>query len=362
MGIRQLQSVRGLRIGVGLVGLLVGTSIGLAQQVDTRSQPQQPQPPQPSKPNYPPVKPPPSGIGLGGVRMSFPKVWKTKTVGDVRREREEAKNPRPVPPRSPIVRPPGYPHWYPSPYRGVAVTGSGLSVNGSYEDDRWNVQLGLHLGAEPAIIRRGYRQSPVYACYPGYPYRVYPLGWYVWRGESYRPTIDGFYTEWPRDPQLSRAVFPLAQAAPTQPLTPHERGRDALLQGDDEGAVSAFSEAMQSQSASAEDLRWLALALLLKNDVQEGVAVLASAYSSDPQLASRVIDEGALRSPAEWRTLRTRVSRYANQINSSSSWLTLAVLMQSQGDEGVARTTLKKSIDAGLSKPVADAMVNAFKP
>ncbi len=236
----------------------------------------------------------------------------------------------------------------------------GLTIHGSYKDDRW--KLRFHLGGSTHWYRKNTYCQPIYWPTWGWGGGLYynsPLGWLEYRDATYYPSIDGYYS--PADPDLY--VDPAADRveAPAPPPTePEALGRWHLEREHYREAVEAFAKSLD-EKRTPERVRWLGLAYLMDRKPQEAAALIAAAYSGDPTLASRPIPDDALVDREEFRRARTMASRYANQMNSASGWLTLVVLLQAEGKNDLARTNLKKAQAVQLETPVARAIESALK-
>lgn len=234
----------------------------------------------------------------------------------------------------------------------------GLTVNGSYSDNRW--RLRFHLGGSTNWYRSSTRCQPIY--WPswgwggGYYYNS-PLGWLEYRDARYLPTIDGYYS--PADPNLY-VDHSLEAGQVPPPTEPEALGRWHLERERYREAIEAFAKSL-GEKRTPERVRWLGLAYLMDRKPQEAAALIAAAYSGDPTLASRPIPEDALVDREAFRQARTMASRHANQMNSASGWLTLVVLLQAEGKNDLARTNLKKAQAVQLETPVARAMESALK-
>lgn len=264
---------------------------------------------------------------------------------------------------------------------GVVVSGSGLTVNGSFSDDNFNIAF--NIGGTDLISRHEHRHDQVYV-YPYHPYYNYrysygyypygyddsfPLG-YRFIGSTYYPyyVYDGY--QQPRAIDGSFAAYyplvvnPTAQQAapPTKPeLTPTEQAEADMNAGDYAAAREGYAKIVQESLDDHESMRRYALSLMLDKQVADGVAVMAMAYRNDPTLASRAFDPELLGSDGEWRKGVRIATTYANRSQTGASWLTVAVLMQAEGRAELAAKMIEKAQAVGVETAVYDAMLAALK-
>ena len=264
---------------------------------------------------------------------------------------------------------------------GVVVSGSGLTVNGSFSDDNFNIAF--NIGGTDLTSRHvgGHDGVQVYPFYPYYNHRYsygyYPYGYddsfplgYRFIGSTYYPyyVYDGY--QQPRAIDGSFAAYypvvvnPTAQqpAPPSKPeLTPVERAEADMNSGDYSAAREGYAKIVQESADDPESLRRYALSLMLDKQVSDGVAVMAMAYRNDPTLASRVFDAELLGSDGEWRKGVRIATTYANRAQTGASWLTVAVLMQAEGRKDLAAKMIAKAQAVGVETAVYEAMLAALK-
>jgi hypothetical protein len=108
-------------------------------------------------------------------------------------------------------------------------------------------------------------------------------------------------------------------------------------------------------------MRLLAVALVETGQLSDGAATVALAYHTDPGLASKPIPPQIFGSAERARDDVRRVSIYANRVKSGSAWLLVAVLMQAEGRESVARSMVQKARAAGLEAAVADRLLATLR-
>lgn len=214
--------------------------------------------------------------------------------------------------------------------------------------------------------------------YLGYGYAGYGYGGY-WYGPyyGYRP-FSRYYG--PIDGQLSpvyTGVVIGAQQQPPEPPPPpttFERARMAMFRGNAEQAITLYRQHLDELEAAdateprpaaempAAVMRELAMALIAKNRVGDGVALMRLAYETDPTLAEQRLDAGALVPDRdEWRDLLRPVVRMANDGDAASAWLTVVVMMQAEGRDEVALRNLSKAEAAYLDPELVARLRTALE-
>lgn len=328
--------------------------------------------------------------GLGGVRMGFPQTNKPVMRGSP----ESAFKPMRVGPFPGVVNTPT-PRTTVSPgfdprlsprfqgrdfqdgrFRGDGfrngrfgngfVSGSGVNINGAFDDD--NFRLRFHIGgptekliprhSRHSLFGHDFHHNVVFV--PGFIdgranwwYDDYS---YVNYGNRY-PLIQGIYPEAQPQPETQ----PEYQPQPAAPANNKELGDLYLLAGDSKSAAAAYRIFLGENPDDSEAMRGLGLALLDLNQVKEAAAMIGMAYRTSPTLAyNRVARDAFGGDPAMLRENLRRVSVYANQSNSAAAWLTLAVLMQAEGRNAVARSMIERARGAGLEESVVRMMQTAL--
>jgi hypothetical protein len=253
------------------------------------------------------------------------------------------------------------------PRTGVITTGSGLSVNGSFEDD--NFRLGFHIGG-PLVhfpgdgCRDGHHHHDHGQKVVGYPWGfAYPWGY---SGGSYYgygyDTVYGSYAAY--DPALYHAPVQLPPAPvtiDTPPATEKERGDTLLEAGAFKQAITAYKAHLNDNPGDAGAMRSLGMALIADSQLQDGVAMVAMAYKADPALASEPVQGALLSGAGGVRAMVERVSVFANRVKLPSAWLTLAALMQAEGRNQLAGRMIDRARQAGLEAGLAAQMQAALK-
>ncbi len=154
-----------------------------------------------------------------------------------------------------------------------------------------------------------------------------------------------------------------AEPPPPPPPTPLELARLNLRFGMPERAVTGLREHLLSSPDDGQALRLLGLALLAQKRIDDGVAAIRQAYRTEPTLAYEPIHAPSIGlHPDELRRLVLRTVTYANRVDTGSAWLTVAVLMQSEGRKPVARTMLDRVRARGMETDVLAALDEALQP
>lgn len=266
----------------------------------------------------------------------------------------------------PVVRPPR--HCVPRVIRPVPVitTGSGLSIRGQYQGDKWSV--GVHLGDQ--VISKPCPETPT-AIY--WPYRTYRSGWPVrgwYDGYSYAGLNAPYYatpvtyaTQWGVQPMVMAAPTPAPPAPPTVPPTPLEEARSHLAAGETERAITFYRDHLRENHQDSRALRELGLVLLEAGRLADGIAVIREAYTMNPTLADESFDTSVLgrRGGDRLAALVRRVSAYANAGESASPWLALTVVMQAQGRDRIALLNMQKGVERGLDDFIAQPLGDALR-
>ncbi|MBX3406433.1 MAG: tetratricopeptide repeat protein [Phycisphaeraceae bacterium] len=333
-------------------------------------------PPIPSVQGVKSKAPPPSGVGRKGTLLN-----RTGTLlpppPTVQPRPGVSPLPRPivtVPSRGlqrPIAIGPGY---VAVPNTVVGHSGSGLSVDGSYSGDRFNLRF--HVGS-------GYTAYPWwrpwdYSKHSRRYVHVNDRYWYPWIGGynyrnayetydpyAYRPVVYGQIDPFIMSGAASQAILTaMAQQAISPPREPTvlERADALLAMGDARAATEAYRRYLEDVPDDAAVMRSLALALMEDRRLDESVAVLAMAYQKSPRLARTPIDPALIADDVA--SLRRRVNSavgYANRVRSGSAWLLAAVLVQAEGRDAVALSMIDRGRDVGLSEEVAAEMTAVLK-
>ena len=243
-------------------------------------------------------------------------------------------------------------------FHGSFSGGSGFTFNGSFTSDR--LRLALHLGSTAFSGHRFRTRGGVPIVWN------YPVWWYDEYSPFYGNRYDvvyGYYT--PLDTALVYTP-PAPQPAPATEAVPPSTNRELadtyLRAGDPRAAIKSYQAHLKQYPGDEEAMRSLGLALIDAGQTQEGVAMIAMAYKAEPLLCDRPFSPDVFRYGADTlsRDL-ARVSIFANRTKSASGWLAVAVLMQAQRRDDLARNMIERARAAGLETVVADRMTSALR-
>lgn len=244
------------------------------------------------------------------------------------------------------------PDGWPAP--GYAVATDGLAVDGTYSGEKW--KIGFHLGGGGITDCLPARRCGT-VCTP-------TSVWWGW-GSPYwysrsLPAIG--YTDVYVDPRLTappmvQAPAPAPASGPEPEPTAFQRGAMALYLGDEPRAVSEFRSHVKENPSDTQALRALALALIADNQLEDGAAVMRSAYRIDPALATQPIRFGEMGlGETRLRGLLVKSVGFAHRVNSASAWLTVAAIMQAENREALALDMLARADKAGLDRDISDRL------
>lgn len=253
----------------------------------------------------------------------------------------------------------------------AANSGSGLTVEGSYNGDRFNLRF--HVGSGYTVYPwwRPYRSPCSSGCYT-YSRYVWPWGCSYSYGRryyddyyDYRPVVYGQIDPFIMSGVASQAILAaLAERAVNPPREPTvlERADALLASGQARAATEAYRKYLDDVPDDAAVMRSLALALMADRRFDESVAVLAMAYQKSPRLARTPVDAALIADDAA--SLRRRVNSavgYANRVRSGSAWLLAAVLVQAEGRDDVALSMVERGREQGLHADVATELAAVLK-
>lgn len=255
---------------------------------------------------------------------------------------------------------PGLPEGQPGPLPvfpvgGVVVGGSdcivvddGVFLKGRFTED--DLKFRFHLGG-PSII-----DCDQHDHHHHFPTWRYPFSYGSW----YRTgPIDGLYTQ-PIDYSLITPPATQTPAPPAQPareLTALEKAQVLMSIEELDAAIEAYREHLDQDPEDVEAMRALGVAMLEDGRLEDGVAMVALAYRTDPMLARSPLDLHALGlDDRRFDNLLARVLGFARRTDSGSAHLVGAVLLQADGKISGAARVLARSEDAGLEAAIADAM------
>ncbi|HYE62428.1 MAG TPA: tetratricopeptide repeat protein [Phycisphaerales bacterium] len=241
------------------------------------------------------------------------------------------------------------PIYYHFPRETFVSIGSGLSIGG----------FGYPYPVNYPVYTQGYTPTVGVMNLPA-PAIVYDqaTGAYIYAyGNPYGPPLVPATT-----PAPAPATTPEVVYAPPRELTPMEQAVEELRLGMPDRALTTLRDHLKKNADDARAHRVLAVALLEQRRFDDAVASLRQAYRTDPTLADSALNAYELGYTDEsLRSLVVRTVTYANRVNTGSSWLTVAALMQAEGRTEQARNALDKARRQGLEPEVLGAMKAALK-
>jgi hypothetical protein len=244
------------------------------------------------------------------------------------------------------------------------VEGSGLWVNGSWSSPHWSV--GFHLGAPlyySQLPAAAVSYDPYYGGYVyGYGNPYYPplTAGYPY-GPYYAPQAIPNYGSEAMGQMPAQAQQPAPQQ-PAQPVTLLDIAKQDLRNGQSATAIAMLRKHLKVQADDTGAMRVLGMALLETKQFDDAAAIIRQAYRTDPNLSNEPVDASELGiDDTELRRMVSSTVLYAHRINSGSSWLTVAVLMQAEGRKVNARDMLAKSEKLGLESTIAAPMKAALQ-
>jgi len=229
----------------------------------------------------------------------------------------------------------------------------GIAIGGRFGDAYGRV----HLGHEPyghSFGRVVYVNRIPYAFYGGGYYRCDDYGDYRNRRQVIQsPTVI----------VVDRTGVSTNEVDPQEPITidessllsPQELGRQALYAGNAEQAVELLTEHVLANEGDRAAERMLGIALVLDDQIELGVALIARAYKGDPELAFSLVGRDTIDSLSDWRRVQREVQRYATVQRTASAWLAAIVITQEELPARVHEERLENARRAGLHPDIADA-------
>ncbi|MDI1289317.1 MAG: hypothetical protein PSX37_05105 [bacterium] len=254
----------------------------------------------------------------------------------------------------------------------------------AYSDFRWGVSFSS--GGSSFAFSSGYVDyEPVYPVVysPVWPSTCIVPARYVtpWWG-VYRPSAGWYYPTYTyvnvnspwviptstvvADPYLTTPATYLPNPPAPAPVSDTEaslldRAIGAMQAESYDEAVEGFRRHLKDNFDDAYAMRQLAVAFVATRQMDDAAAMMRMAYRVDPGLAPYVINRRELGlTPGELRTFVNRSVEYANDIQSGSSWLLVASLMQAEGRNDVAKEMLERSRKAGGDRDLIDAFQAAM--
>lgn len=365
-------------VSLATVALLAvgGTAgVGLAQAQSTGGVPAPLAPPIPSVQGVKSKAPSPIGIGRKGTLLN--RNGTLLPPAPARRSFTPSPLPRPIVTvpsdglRRRVDVGPGY-----IGVPTIGHSGSGLTVDGRYDDDKFNLRF--HIGSGYTVYpwwkpwnydrhahrRRHHHHLDGYT-YPwisGFNYRNYYDNYDYYEN---RPIVYGQidpFVMYTAALQAAKSAAAVQQLASVREPTPLERADALLAMGETSRAVEGYRKYLEDVPDDANVMRSLAIALMEDRRLDEAVSVLALAYEKNPRLARTPIDAGLF--AADAADLRRRVNSavsYANRVRSGSAWLLAAALVQAEGRDAVALSMVDRARGMGLAAPVADELTAVLK-
>jgi hypothetical protein len=166
----------------------------------------------------------------------------------------------------------------------------------------------------------------------------------------------------PPEVPLMASARPLPQPVTSEELrgsSDRELADVYMRLGDSSNAQRVYADHIARYPGDVDAVRAYGIAMIDSGaQVGEGIARLERAYAIDPSLAQRPLPPDLLGDRLN-RALDA-ATRLAAQNNSASAWLTVAVLMQSDGRAGPARAALDRARAAGLNAGIVQWMQAAL--
>ncbi|MBK7403945.1 MAG: hypothetical protein IPJ41_04770 [Phycisphaerales bacterium] len=294
--------------------------------------------------------PTPQG-GLSGQRADFPNVLSPDATLPINRHitlpgLPTAPGPNRVAPVPAVVGGPG-----------TVVGTDGVRINGQYNNGDFS--LNFHLGSG----LRGVVQPGVLYGRDGYYYA--PYGWSRtspwWRyryGEYYsNAPVDGVLTQRVdyslRAPQLTQPPAPAQE--PPRELTAIEKARLLMAADELDSAIASYRDHLDTDPEDVKAMREMGLAMIEDDRPDDGVAMVALAYRTDPSLARAPIELAPLGLDGRrYDSLLAKALQFARRTDSGSAHLVGAILLQADGKYSGAARVLDRAEKAGLSGDVLD--------
>lgn len=159
-------------------------------------------------------------------------------------------------------------------------------------------------------------------------------------------------TNWVADDGPARVVRPLTNA---------ELGDVYLRNGDAQAAIAAYRMHLDEFPSDAFAVRSLGMALLAEGRAGEASEQIDAAYRSNPGLADQPVQPGIFPSGDEFRVNLELATAYANRVKDAPSWLTVAVLLQADGNAAQAEMMLDRAVAGGMAEEVSVPLRRALR-
>ncbi len=241
----------------------------------------------------------------------------------------------------------------------------GLRVDGRLEGDKFS--LNLHLGSGANLLDHGRYYYPYgytsrgYYAHDGRLY--YNPAWYYYSSGTYLTTrpVDGVLNQRVDDTLRSPQV---AQPAPTpepaREWTALEKAHLLMAADELDEAIEAFRDHLDEDAEDVKAMRSLGVAMLEAGRLDDGIAMIAMAYRTDPVLARTALDITGLGLDGlggrRYDNLLSRVLGFARKTDSGSAHLAGVMLLQADRKVAGAVRVLDRAEKAGLAEEIVDAL------
>ena len=122
-------------------------------------------------------------------------------------------------------------------------------------------------------------------------------------------------------------------------------------------AIGAYGIHLQEHPEDWIAVREMAVALIEGNRVEDGIQMMHEAYSKKPEMGILPIKPGLLGESGErMRKMVVRVVQHTHREPTAYGWLTVAVLMQSEGRTELGGQMLDRAEELGLDGKVLDGL------
>ena len=240
----------------------------------------------------------------------------------------------------------------------TAITSGGTRLRAGYHFVESEFGTGLVL-----VPGRG-KSHWSWGCWGGGGWGWGWLGRRVWRD-----------TSWSGPPlvEITRRLDPALLGLSTEeraPAAPVDPGLEALGSGSWTRALAVYLQRAEEQrrreaedsgvERDRSDLRLAAFALAGDGQFERAERLFAEAYSEDPGLKDRAMSGEALGVRAtEMRRIVTRAVAHAHRVDRPDAWFMVAVLMQAEGRDDLARRMLERAQGSTAAEIPADAPANS---
>lgn len=270
--------------------------------------------------------------------------------------------------------------------------GGGHGHGNHHDDDDWHIDIDINFWSHPTYCPSGWwyvwgdydHDGYIdYVCTNG-SYSVY---WYNWRGsywdcspwygwyptryrsywwrysypDTYQGVVYGTNDELLDEPTVYEVTEVPEEIPEAMPLAAIEVARLEMSLGNPGVAIEAYRAHLSSYPEDWYALRELGIAMIRDGQRGDGVAMIGYAHSQDPLLAYDGVPVELFEGDARlMRDVLVSVVGWAHRNPSSSAWLTVAVIMQSEGRHKPALKMIDRAQDHGLGFEVAEQMRSAL--